>query len=162
WAAMSDVVRVFVSHSHEDDAFCRQLVVALRGAGANVWYDEHNLDSGQLLDIIERELRARPVFVLILTPAAHLPSWLRDDCKWAYGLLRGDATRIILPVLAAPLAAEDDLWLFLQDFKRIEARGLQPFAPDEAVRRTLRALALTPAGEAPAPTAPQPSESAED
>jgi len=49
--------RVFVSHSHEDDAFCRALVAGLRAAGADVWYDEHNLGSGQLLDTIEAELR---------------------------------------------------------------------------------------------------------
>ncbi|HEY7833318.1 MAG TPA: toll/interleukin-1 receptor domain-containing protein [Ktedonobacterales bacterium] len=155
-------MRVFVSHSHEDDAFCQRLVSALRRAGANVWYDEHNMDSGLLLDTIERELRARPVFVLILSPAALASQWVRDESKWAYARLRRDPSRIILPVLAVPLADEDDIWMFLQDFKRIEAPGIQPFPVDEAVRRTLRALALTPAGEAPAPVAPQPSESADD
>jgi hypothetical protein len=47
-------MHVFVSHSHEDDAFCRGVVAALRGAGADVWYDEHNLGSGQLVDTIEQ------------------------------------------------------------------------------------------------------------
>jgi tetratricopeptide (TPR) repeat protein len=76
--------------------------------------------------------------------------------------VRRDPTRIILPVLAAPLPDEDTIWLFMQGYKRIEAPGIQPFPVEEAVRRTLRALALTPAGEAPAPTAPQPTESADD
>src|SRR5689334_17040556 len=68
---------------------------------------------------------------------------------------------LIQPVTAAPLH-EDDIWLFLRDFKRIEAPGLQPFPLEEAVRRTLRTLGLTPAGEKPALPAPQPMESAEE
>ena len=54
-------------------------------------------------------------------------------------------------------------WLFLEDFKRIEAPGLQPYPATVAVQRLLHALALTPAGERPAaPTGPEPTESAED
>jgi tetratricopeptide (TPR) repeat protein len=60
-------------------------------------------------------------------------------------LLRRDPSRIILPVLAAHLADERALWLFMQDFKRIEAPGVQPFPVEEAAQRTLRALALDPA-----------------
>ena len=40
---MSEPLRIFVSHSHQDDAFARGLVAALRGAGSDVWYDEHNM-----------------------------------------------------------------------------------------------------------------------
>jgi tetratricopeptide (TPR) repeat protein len=48
------------------------------------------------------------------------------------------------------------------DFKRVEAPHYQPYPRQEATTRTLHALALTPAGEAPAPVAPQPNESADD
>jgi hypothetical protein len=34
-------LKIFVSHSGLDKAICDQVVVALRGAGADVWYDEH-------------------------------------------------------------------------------------------------------------------------
>jgi len=36
---MATALPIFVSHSHEDGAFCQALVTALRGAGADVWYD---------------------------------------------------------------------------------------------------------------------------
>ena len=159
---MANTLQIFVSHSHEDDATCRALVTALRGAGADVWYDEHNLGSGQLGPIIERELRERPIFVVILSPAALTSRWVEDECRWAYNRLRRDPTRTILPVLAAALPDDDAIWLFLQDFKRVEAPGVRPFPLAEAIARTLHALALTPAGEAPAPVAPQPAESADD
>jgi len=151
------VMSIFVSHSHQDDASCHRLVKALRAAGANVWYDEHNLDSGRLMDVIDRELRQRPVFVVMLSPAALTSSWVKDECSWAYRLARQDPDRLILPVLVGPLD-ERDIWVWLQDFKRIEAPGGQSFPEDERIRRTLRALALTPKGERPAVAVPQPTE----
>ncbi len=153
-------LKVFVSHSHEDDAFCRVLVQGLRQAGANVWYDEHNMGSGRLGPTIERELRERPIFVVVLSPAAFRSQWVEDEARWAYGLWRKAPSRLVLPVTAAALS-EDDIWLFLQDFKRIEAPGARPFPPYEAVQRTLGALVNAPAGEAPEPTAPEPAVSVE-
>ena len=50
----------------------------------------------------------------------------------------------------------------LQDFKRVEASGLRPFSPAEAVSRTLHALQLTRPGEAPLPVTPQSGENATD
>jgi hypothetical protein len=52
-------MRIFVGHSHKDDKACHAHVVALRDAGADVWYDEHNLTSARYGPTIERELRAR-------------------------------------------------------------------------------------------------------
>jgi predicted esterase len=34
-------MKIFLSHNHKDVAYCHALVAALRGAGADVWYDEH-------------------------------------------------------------------------------------------------------------------------
>jgi tetratricopeptide (TPR) repeat protein len=87
---------------------------------------------------------------------------VRDECKWAHLRLKRDSTRIIQPVLAGALPDEDEIPMYLQDFKRIEAPGLQPFPAAEATRRLLHTLALTPAGQAPAPIAPQPRESGDD
>ena len=153
---MAEQLRVFVSHSHQDNDFCHAIVQALRDAGADVWYDEHNLGSGRLGPTIERELRDRPVFVVILSPSALQSQWVEDETRWAYGLQRKDTKRIIQPVVAATIA-EDDIWLFLQDFKRIEADGRVPFTMREAASRLVHVLGLTPAGAALAPAAPQPA-----
>jgi tetratricopeptide (TPR) repeat protein len=155
-------LQVFVSHTKDDTDFCHMVVEGLIGAGADVWYDEHNMGSGMLLDTIEQEIRMRPVFVVILSPAALRSQWVRDECKWAYMRFKRDSTRIIQPVLAGALPDEDEIPMYLQDFKRIEAPGLQPYSAAEATRHLLHALALTPAGQAPAPIAPQPRESGDD
>jgi tetratricopeptide (TPR) repeat protein len=155
-------MKVFVSHSHTNNDFCAGLVQGLKAAGADVWYDEEKLHAGQLGPVIERELRERPVFLVVLSPAALQSRWVEDETRWAYGLLRRDPSRIILPVLAEALPDEGGIWLFLQDFKRVEAPGVKPLPQAEAVARTLHALQLTLPGEAPQPTAPQPDESADD
>lgn len=159
---MAEQLRIFVSYASEDSAFCRTIVEALRGAGADVWYDEYNMGSDQRLDTVDRELHARPIFILILTPDALQSPWVRDETKWAYNLLRRDPSRLILPVTAAPGVETYDLPLYLQDFDRIEAPGSTPYPPDEASHHLLSALALTPAGEAPVSTASQRIESIDD
>jgi hypothetical protein len=138
-------MKIFVSHSHKDDAACHALVEALRGAEADVWYDEHNMGSGKLMEVVERELRARPVFVLILSPAALTSEWARDESSWAYGLYERNPKRIILPVLVEPVR-EDEIWLWMQDFRRVETPGVTPFPEEERIRLTLRVLTLTPVG----------------
>lgn len=152
---------IFVSHSHKDDAYCHAFVAALRAAGLDVWYDEHNATAGHLRALIERELRLRPIFVVVLTPAALASEWVTDECDWAYNLYRRDrASRVILPVLAETVN-EDDIWLFMQQFKRIEQAGLQPWPAAEAARRV--ALALDPnaqiATAMPVAPSPQPTAS---
>ncbi len=145
---------IFVSHSHKDDTYCHTFVTALRGAGLDVWYDEHNATAGHLVDVISHEIRQRPVFIVILTPAALTSDWVKDECTWAYNRWQKDkANRVMLPVLAATVV-EDDIWDFLQVFRRVEQPGLRPWPVAEAARRA--ALAIDPnAPHIPAhPTAP--------
>jgi tetratricopeptide (TPR) repeat protein len=156
-------LRVFVSHSSQDKPFADALVHALREAGADVWYDEHNLGAGVLRAEIMRELADRPVFIVVLSRAAFASAWVRDECEWAYNVFRRKPERLILPVAAAPYDAGDfDHLLYLESMKRVETSGNQPYPQAEAIERTLRLLALTPRGEAPTPTTPQPTESAAD
>jgi hypothetical protein len=61
-------MKVFVSHSHTNNAFCAELVQGLKAAGADVWYDEEQLHAGQLGPVIECELHERPVFVMCSPP----------------------------------------------------------------------------------------------
>jgi tetratricopeptide (TPR) repeat protein len=156
-------MKVFVSHSSADKAVCDALVAALRGAGADVWYDEHNLGAGVLRDEIMRELAARPVVVIILSKAAFASQWVRDECEWAYNLYRRKPERLILPVVAGTYDPDDfDKLMYLESMKRIEGPGNSPYPVDEIIARTLKLLALTPARQRPVEVAPQPAESLDD
>jgi hypothetical protein len=92
---MANALPIFVSHSHEDTAFCQALVTALRGAGADVWYDEENLGAGHLMDVIQQELGRRKNVIVILSKRALASKWVRRATGW----------------------------LYLEEFKRIEARA---------------------------------------
>ena len=50
----------------------------------------------------------------------------RDD--WAFNLANREPNRLILPITVAAIEASDfnGQWLFLEDYKRVEARGMQP------------------------------------
>ena len=163
---MAEQLRVFVSHSHEDNDFCQAIVAALRDAGADVWYDEHNLGMGRLQDDILRELDTRPIFVVILSKHAINSKWVKRELDWAEELKERDPTRVILPVTAGQIERDDfgarNGWLAYYSYKRIEASGYKPYPADEAIHWLLRALALTPAGEAPISVAPRPAESSDD
>src|SRR5262249_9846405 len=156
-------LKVFVSHSAQDKLFCDALVAALRAAGADVWYDEHSLGAGVLRGEMMRELAKRPIFLVVLSPAAFASGWVRDACEWAYNLSKRESHRLLLPVVAAAYTPRDfNAVLFLESLRRVEAPDHQPYPQAEAIARTLHLLTLTPAGEAPTPLAPQPGESAED
>lgn len=159
-------LRVFVSHASEDNAFCHAIVTALRDAGADVWYDEHNMGSGRLQDVILRELGSRPIFVLILSKHAIGSKWVKRETDWAEELGDRDPSRVFLPVTAGQIERNDfgadNGWLAYYNYKRIEASGFAPYAVAEAANRLLRALGLTPIGATPTPVAPQPSESVDD
>jgi tetratricopeptide (TPR) repeat protein len=157
-------LKVFLSHSSLDRAACDQVVGALRDAGADVWYDEHNLGAGQLLEEIQRELQARPVFIVLLSKNAFASQWVRRETTWAFNLANREPNRLILPITVGAIEPSDfnGQWLFLEDYKRVEARGMQPHPHEEMIAQALRLLALTPKGQAPISVAPQPAESVSD
>lgn len=136
-------MRIFVSHSSADNAFCQALVHALQEAGADVWYDDEQLHTGKLLDTLTRELASRDVFLLVLSKAAFQSPWVRDEARWAYNLLRREPQRIILPVIADTIEPSDfNSLLFLEDFKRIEAPNGQVLPVGDAIQTTLETLLL--------------------
>ncbi len=156
-------MRVFLSHSSTDRDFADALAKALRDAGADVWYDESHLGTGQLLREISRQLAQRPVFVVVLSKAAFASEWVPRECEWAYNLYAAESNRIILPIVAEPIETSD--WyemLWLESFRRVSGPGNKPYHRDEAIRHALHLLALTPIGAVPAPTDPQPAENVYD
>jgi tetratricopeptide (TPR) repeat protein len=157
---MMSQLRVFLSHSSQDKAAADTIAKTLRDAGADVWYDEHNLGAGHLKGEIQRELGRRPIFIVLLSKAAFASAWVKRETDWADDLADRDPTRLILPVTVAPIERADfdpeQGWLFLQSFRRIEAPGYQPYPLPEAVTRLLQTLALTPEVEQ------QPTESVEN
>jgi hypothetical protein len=76
--------RIFVSHSHQDNEWCSQLVDALILAGFDVWFDKQGLYVGdQWVSKLETEIESRDVFLVVLTPESWSSNWVRREVQLA-------------------------------------------------------------------------------
>jgi tetratricopeptide (TPR) repeat protein len=119
-------LKIFVSHSHEDRDFCVQLVEMLQSKGHHLWFDDTNLESGQISPTIESEIESCDVFIVVLSPPALQSKWVEDECRWAYFLFQERKIKTILPIIAQKIHP-GDVWLFMRDFKRTGSTDNQPY-----------------------------------
>lgn len=126
------VRKVFVSHSHTDNEFCRAFVAALRDAGVDVWYDEQGLSAGSTwVAKIQQELESREVFVLVTTPAAWASEWVQEELQLAF-----IQRRQIIPVLHQ----QTQMSGMILTRQWIDAIGLTP--PEAAARLSVHLAAV--------------------
>lgn len=131
-------MKIFVSHAHEDSTWCNAFVAPLRQAGADVWYDEHNLGYGRLMDEIERELRQRRVFLAVLSPAAVASPWVRREVVAAINLHDAEADRIVLPVIAQAC----EVPLLWGEYRWLSGANDAGLPATEAAREVIRTLGI--------------------
>jgi hypothetical protein len=116
--------RVFVSHSHQDNDWCRKFVESLRFDGEDVWYDDIGLSpSESFVKRIEQEIETRPVFLVVLTPEAWDSSWVQREVQLALV-----TQRTIVPVLLRPTTITG----FLRAIQWVDVIGMS--APEAATR----------------------------
>src|SRR2546423_1322644 len=114
-------MRIFLSYSPADSMVAETVVSTLSGTGADVWSDGRNLSASQSLDEMTHRLYERLVFIVLLAEEALASERVRNECSHAFDLQRRFPSRIILPIVIAPLKpnAFEDL-PYLARFKRIE------------------------------------------
>jgi hypothetical protein len=77
------VPSLFVSYSHEDRGYVRDLVQHLGTAGLPVWYD-HSIHPGQSFSIdIERAIDSCFAFAVVLSPDSVASQWVRQELSRA-------------------------------------------------------------------------------
>ena len=127
-------IRIFVSHSHQDNEYCRSYVDTLRSHNLQVWYDEHNLGWGELRTTIQRELEQSQHFVAILSPSSVQSTWVNREIDAAIHLYDLKQLSSVVFVLAKPCAIP----IMLNSWKRIEGPNALPVKATEAAERTAR------------------------
>ena len=97
---------IFVSHSHKDHEFGIRLIHDLRqrlGDEDAVWYDKSGgLRGGDFWwKKIQKELKARNVFIVLLSPSANRSRWVKEEIDIA---LHYSVTKkmLIIPVIYRP------------------------------------------------------------
>jgi hypothetical protein len=100
---MSEVVKVFVSHTSADKDFTQRLVGDLRDAGADIWVDFSNIERNDFVTEIDRALATCQWMILVVSPAALRANWVQLEANMGIVRLMQNRLRGILPVLAAPV-----------------------------------------------------------
>lgn len=98
--------RIFVSHSHQDDAFTQRLVDDLHRAGGDVWVDKAGIQHGNFMERIDEALARSEWFVLVLTPNAIESAYVRQETYTALHRVQQGLMRAVIPILAAPCPSD--------------------------------------------------------
>lgn len=133
---------IFVSYSSTDRPVARRFAEHFEREGCSVWWDAA-LYSGQAFDeVIERELRGAKAVVVLWSPRSVTSRWVRAEATLA------DRHNKLVPAIIEPCERpiifelthtvdlshwrgepDDPAWCaFLQDVKRLVARGAPPAA----------------------------------
>lgn len=131
--------RVFVSHSHKDNAFTQRLVTDLRASGAEVWVDDVAIQHGNFPKHISDGLSRSEWLVLVLTPNAIASDWVQEEVFAAIDLVKQKRMRAVIPVLALPTSPESipPLWGALHRYDATQEY-------DDALASVLGAVGLPP------------------
>lgn len=151
---MPDSAGIFVSHSHEDDAFCLELIGDLRARLGKeaVWYDTSGgLDgSDAWWDRIVAEITARPNFLVVLSPHAYTSKWVLEEMRVAF-FQHVELGKRLLFVQVAPAPRRPDRASIQEfDFQRYRDPRQYGIALDEL----LQVLGVEPGASSPNPAVP--------
>jgi hypothetical protein len=76
--------RIFISHSDQDSYWFGKLVDSLQQDSLDIWYDRGGLHAGtEWIKTIEREIQARDIFLLVITPQSWASQWVQNELSLA-------------------------------------------------------------------------------
>lgn len=91
---------VFLSHSHQDKPFCRQLAADLRRAGHAVWIDEAEINIGDsLIDKIAAGLGQVDFVAAVLSVSSVQSAWVAKELEIASNREIDERRVVVLPLL---------------------------------------------------------------
>jgi hypothetical protein len=141
--------RIFLSHSHADNAWCEQFVETLRVAGLDVWFDKQGVYVGDdWIQVIEQELESRDTYLLVITPNSWTSDWVRKELAVAFA-----RHKRVIGILHKPTAISG----FLMTYQLLDATNLT--VPEAAIL-VLQSLNVVPPGDPPAGNAEPPAATA--
>jgi len=120
---------VFVSYSHKDNEFARQLVNDLRPRVRSVWFDETNIEPGRRWDDeIEQGIKNADVVLLVLSPNLLASQICHDEFDFA-----DRYSKPIIPLLIAH-CNDKDMWLRVARRQWIDFRSDHSTAFDKLLK----------------------------
>ncbi|MGH7599854.1 MAG: toll/interleukin-1 receptor domain-containing protein [bacterium] len=131
-------MKVFISHSHNDEPLARKIAATLQQAGLEVWDDETEIFPGDnWAEKVAQGLREAEAMVVLLTPDALKSNWVQRDIDYALSEKR--FRHRLITVLAGPpeKLPEEQIPGILQRLKVVKLAGN---GKDEDVKQIAEAL----------------------
>jgi hypothetical protein len=132
-------MKVFISHSYEDQSLVRRIAEGLRKNGLEVWLGETDLMPGEnWAQKVSKALDDSQAMVVVITPNAMRSPWVHQEIAYALGQKRYRGR--VVPVIVGP---EDDIpadaipWI-LRHLKMVVLPGAAQ--EDEGIRQIAAAL----------------------
>jgi hypothetical protein len=89
----------FISYSHEDELFARQLWSRMRNKRIRVWYAPEEMRGGQkLFDQIDRAIQLHDKLLLVLSKASMKSNWVVTEIRKARARERQERRRKLFPI----------------------------------------------------------------
>jgi hypothetical protein len=106
-------MKVFISHSHTDEALARRVADGLEAAGLEVWDERQILPGENWAAKVAEALQSCEAMVVLLTPNSLRSTQVRREID--YALSTKDYSHRLIPVLAGPqdqISREEIPWIF--------------------------------------------------
>ena len=95
---------IFISYSHEDSDFVDKLHKSLKGAGAPVWLDRHDMLAGSMENQVFRAIRLQDIVITVLSESSIESDWVEAELEAARQKEKAENRDVLCPV------ALDDSW----------------------------------------------------
>lgn len=134
-------MKIFISHSHNNEMFARKVASFLEDQGLDVWEASNEIFPGDNWAAkISQGLQESNAMVVLLTPDAVKSIWVQRDVEYALGAQ--EYSERLIPVLVDPdkTIAEDDIpWIL----KRLNIIDLTEYETEEDGIRRIADTLLT-------------------
>jgi len=103
------MMKVFISHSQEDEILARRIADVLKKAGLDVWDDREIFPGDNWAEKIARALNESNAMVVLLTADALKSRWVQHDISFALGENRYKK-RLIPVIVGSPEKSKGDYY----------------------------------------------------
>ena len=102
-------MKVFISHSNQDNLLARKIARVLQKEGLEVWDEQNILPGDNWAGKVAEALDESQAMVVLLTPDALASEWVRREIEYALG--KENYTKRVVPVVVGQLSEESLPWI---------------------------------------------------
>jgi len=135
-------VKVFISHSCQDEVLARRVADGLRKRGLDVWDDRDVFPGDNWARKLSKALEQAQAMVVLITPDALRSDWVRREIEYALGKEKFSGR--LIPVVVGPLEniPKDEIPWILWRLNVINLTN--PEKEQDAVEQIAKALRKAP------------------